>query len=81
MLRAAIIQLWYFFKQSIPKLNTVPPLPNGWAKRMPCISEYIKECGILSHPGADTPLEIPLDQPDSSKKLKWLVLSTWPDML
>ena len=29
----------------------------------------IKECGILSHPGADTPLEIPLDQPDSSKKL------------
>ena len=44
----------------------------------------IKECEILSHPGADTPLEIPLDQPDNSKKLKWLVLSTilyWPDML
>ena len=37
LLRAAIIQLWYFFKQSIPKLNTIPPLPNGWAKRIPCI--------------------------------------------
>ena len=27
----------------------------------------IKGRGMLSHPGADTPLEIPLDQPDSSK--------------
>ena len=73
--------LWYFFKESIPKLNTIPPLPNRWGKNALYI---IKECEILSHPGADTPLEIPLDQPDSSKKLKWLVLSTilyWPDML